>query len=101
MKKFYPSTLSLTKEEATVRIFEYFDKGEIPIIVDTIKKQFQIPLYETQKVREIIGDLLSERDRLDTIEFLNFCMQEVANKKFEKWLSTPVHVVPFDPQIHG
>ena len=101
MKKIYPSTLSLSKEEATVRIFEYFDKGDIPIIVDTITKEFQIPLYDTKKIRELIGDLLSERDRLDTIEFLNFCMQEVANKKIDKWLNTPVRVVPFDPQIHG
>lgn len=78
---------NLTKEEAEKKIFDLFDKGKIPKIVSILNEQLGITNYET---RNELKNILSERDRLDTIDLLNICEEEVRSNKLEKWLKTEV-----------
>ncbi|TBV85413.1 hypothetical protein [Lysinibacillus sp. OL1] len=80
---------NLTKEEAEKEIFDLFDKGMIPNIVKALNEQLGITNYET---RNALENLLSERDRLNTIELLNICEDEVRHNKLEKWLNTEVRI---------
>ena len=87
------SNSNLTKEEAEKEIFDLFDKGMIPNLVSILNEQLGITNYET---RNVLKNLLSERDRLNTIELLNICEEEVRFNKFEKWLNTEVHIQVID-----
>lgn len=82
--------LNFTKEQAEERILELFDKGEIPQIVSTLNQELNITNYESRKA---LKKLISERDRMDTIELLNICEEEVKHNKISKWLNTEVHII--------
>lgn len=82
--------IDFTKEQAEGRILELFDRGEIPQIVSALNQELNITNYES---RNALKKLLSERDRIDTIELLNICEEEVKHNKLSKWLNTEVHII--------